>query len=208
MDLSIIALVIAVYTFGLIGHLQQATLPWMLAVTPYVLTVAGIIVLSPFISMQRPTFWLWCVGTYLWGFSVEVLGIATGAVFGQYTYGQTLGFSAWGVPLVIGLNWLLVILGAVAIAGRFVRNPVLFVAFAGALVVLFDYVMEPAAIRLDYWTWSAQDIPVRNYIAWFTVSTIPVITFYVLRLHLSSPVPVAYFLVQLSFFLALRLYFA
>ena len=38
------------------------------------------------------------------------------------------------------------------------------------LMVVFDFVMEPAAVKLRYWTWQDGIIPLQNYIAWFLVS--------------------------------------
>ena len=35
------------------------------------------------------------------------------------------------------------------------------------LMVCFDLLMEPAAIKLDYWTWISGHIPLQNYLVWF-----------------------------------------
>jgi hypothetical protein len=37
---------------------------------------------------------------------------------------------------------------------------------------MFDWIMEPVAIRLDYWTWAGGDIPMQNYFAWFVIATV------------------------------------
>ena len=42
-------------------------------------------------------------------------------------------------------------------------------AITGALMTAFDYVMEPAAIRLGYWSWSGGEVPLANYLGWFTI---------------------------------------
>ena len=40
------------------------------------------------------------------------------------------------------------------------------------LMVCFDLLMEPAAVKLDYWTWMNGDIPLQNYLVWFGLSFI------------------------------------
>ena len=38
------------------------------------------------------------------------------------------------------------------------------------LMVCFDLLMEPAAVKLNYWTWMNGDIPLQNYLVWFGLS--------------------------------------
>jgi putative membrane protein len=42
---------------------------------------------------------------------------------------------------------------------------------AGILATVFDWIMEPVAIHLDYWQWTGGDIPFQNYAAWFLIAT-------------------------------------
>ena len=58
-------------------------------------------------------FLIWCLIVYTVTFSLEVLGTSTGIIFGSYTYGNTLGLKFLGVPLIIGFNWVFVILGSI-----------------------------------------------------------------------------------------------
>ena len=43
------------------------------------------------------------------GVSVEIMGINTGILFGDYTYGDVLGFKLRDVPVLIGVNWFIII---------------------------------------------------------------------------------------------------
>jgi putative membrane protein len=36
-------------------------------------------------------------------------------------------------------------------------------------MTLFDFFMEKAAVKLNYWTWESGTIPIQNYIAWFVL---------------------------------------
>jgi uncharacterized membrane protein len=46
----------------------------------------------------------------------------------------------------------------------------LLVFLAAILAVVFDYVLEPVAINLNYWQWAYNIIPLQNYLAWFLIS--------------------------------------
>lgn len=204
-DRAVIALIVVGFVVGTVGHLVPTTLPFMLRVTPAVLFIMGGIVFVPLLlEERRAAFWLWCAGVYVTTFSLEAVGVAYGFVFGPYTYGATLGPALWGVPLVIGLNWLLVILGSIGLVTRWVRRPLLYVPLVGAVAFVFDYVMEPVALALDYWQWQAPAVPVQNYVAWFLVASVVALIYGALRLDIESRVPQTYMLVQLAFFLILR----
>jgi putative membrane protein len=204
-DKAIIALIVVGYVIGSIGHLVPTNLPFMLRVTPVVLLIMGSIVFIPLLLAERKAaFWLWCAGVYLATFLLEAVGVAHGVIFGPYNYGATLGTTLWGVPLVSGLNWLLVILGSIGLITRWVRHPILSVPLVGVVAFAFDYVMEPVALALDYWQWQTPGIPIQNYVAWFLIASIVAVTHRVLHLETKSRVPQQYVLVQLAFFLILR----
>jgi putative membrane protein len=42
----------------------------------------------------------------------------------------------------------------------------------GTILTLFDLVMEPVAIALNYWRWDQGSVPIDNYITWFILSSI------------------------------------
>lgn len=114
---------------------------------------------------SAPTrFPLWCLLIFMTGFSAELLGVHHGVPFGEYSYSEYLGPRLLSVPLSIGFAWVLVVLLGVGIARN--GSPLL----SALLVMLFDIVMEPAAIRLGLWSWKAEDIPIQNYLSWFGIS--------------------------------------
>ncbi|MDY6893744.1 MAG: carotenoid biosynthesis protein [Chloroflexota bacterium] len=196
---------VTIYIVGIVGHLVPIGLSVMLWLTPFVLLISGIMVLIPLRKTQPLTFWLWCGGVVAITFLVEVIGVTTGAVFGPYEYGSTLGPGIWGVPLLICWNWLFIILGAIGISQR-IRHPVLFAMLVGTLVVLFDFTLEPVAIKLDYWEWHLANIAPQNYFAWFAIAFVAAIGYRGLKLVMDSRIPRSYFAIQLLFFLVLRLF--
>ncbi|MFN8282097.1 MAG: carotenoid biosynthesis protein [Chitinophagales bacterium] len=106
---------------------------------------------------------------FLFGFFIEVLGVKTQVVFGSYYYGKTLGFKVFDVPLTMGLNWLLLIY-CIAVSFNKISNLFLFSFIAAATMTLLDLLIEPIAIKLDFWQWQNNIAPLQNYIAWFILS--------------------------------------
>jgi putative membrane protein len=179
---------------------MEGTRDLMLSMTPFVLLFMGLFVLHPeFLDRNWRLLW-WALGIYLVTFSLEALGVATGLVFGDYGYGDTLGLKAVGVPLVIGFNWVLVVLGALAITRRVVSGPLPVALFAAALTTAFDFVMEPVAIAFDYWTWAGTVPPLHNYAAWFAISFFVALSFEHLKVTTRNGLYIHYFAVQLVFF--------
>jgi putative membrane protein len=163
---------VILYAVGTAAHLYRPTLGLMTAITPWFLLICGLAVIWPSIRTGSRRFLLWGTAVYLVTFFLEALGVATGLVFGEYRYGPTLGLAAFGVPLVIAFNWAVVVYGAVRMTGRRKRSDFMTAVMTGAVATMFDWIMEPVAIRLDYWTWAGGDIPLHNYIAWFVIATI------------------------------------
>ena len=52
----------------------------------------------------------------------EIIGVNYGILFGSYYYGDNLGYSMYGVPLVIGLNWVVLTVSCGNIASYFFEN--------------------------------------------------------------------------------------
>ncbi len=212
------------YAVGIAGHLAEATRPLMLAMTPFFLPAMGALALSGYLRARSdendgsgrapragPRFWLWVAAVLLATWAVEVVGVHTGIVFGDYVYGRGLGIPVLGVPPIIGFNWVLVCLGLllwVAPAAERAGLPPVGIALAtAALATGFDWVMEPVAIELGYWWWAGGDIPLQNYAAWFLIAFGAVWSF--LRLvpaetRRASRLPAYHVAAQLAFFAALR----
>lgn len=117
-------------------------------------------------------FYIWTAVVFVMAIGIEIIGVKTGHIFGVYEYNQLLWPEIGGVPLAIGFSWINLLLSAASISygiKRFelTKKPWIMALLIGMLMVIFDVVLEPAAIRLDYWSWSGGDVPVQNYLAWF-----------------------------------------
>jgi putative membrane protein len=190
---------------GFLFHLWDATFPLMLAMTPYTILGTAILGFLPDVVTRNRKLLLWAAGTFAITLFLEILGVATGAVFGSYTYGPTLGFPVMDVPLLIGINWTLIIMGAAMLVERLTNNPWQVALGTAAITVVFDWIMEPVAIALDYWSWSSSTIPLQNYIAWFVIAFVFATIFSRMKLKTASPIPSLIVVVQALFFSLLRL---
>lgn len=113
--------------------------------------------------------------TFIFTFTLEAMGTATGLVFGFYRYGDALGPKLLDVPLVIGLLWCLIALGfirlSLALLLRFGRPGRWLTLLAAPLgCVFFDLCLEPQAGFIDYWHWRDGAAPLQNFIAWAAIA--------------------------------------
>jgi putative membrane protein len=139
------------------------------------------------------------------GFLVEVIGVSTGVLFGEYTYGATLGFKLFETPLMIGVNWILLSLASFGVSSFFLKKQLPIILLSSLLMVLMDVLIEPIAISLDFWTWALGDIPLQNYIMWFFVSLIMNALISFNRLKIDYRISFGLLLSQILFFTLLSL---
>jgi len=138
------------------------------------------------------------------GYLIEVLGVMTGHVFGSYSYGETLGLKVFGTPLIIGINWMMLIYCVYAIMESTKIFWPLKALTAAVLMVTYDFVMEPVAIRLDMWHWAGGEIPLQNYQAWFIISLVFLSAMHLAKVKTGNRLAPWLFGVQFVFFLALN----
>lgn len=139
------------------------------------------------------------------GFLVEVIGVSTGVLFGEYTYGATLGFKLFETPLMIGVNWILLSLASFGVSSFFLKKQLPIILLSTLLMVLMDVLIEPIAISLDFWTWALGDIPLQNYVMWFFVSFIMNAIMSFNRLKIDYRISFGLLLSQILFFTLLSL---
>ena len=109
---------------------------------------------------------------FLIGMFSEFIGVNYGLIFGEYIYGNNLGFKLFGVPFLIGLNWVILTVICANIASILIKNnSIIHIIILGTLLMLFmDFVMEPIAPKLDLWKFKNLVVPTSNYIGWLIIS--------------------------------------
>lgn len=193
-------------------------------ITPLVILISGLWAIHKCFKKWNVVFWI--IVAYIITFTLEALGVAFSLFFGPYYYGEVLGPKILNVPVVIGLNWVIIILSLVLFSewafDRLIKPSfnnkmrIFFISlFTAILATLFDYIMEPAAIGLNYWTWTLTNnpmiVPIQNYIAWFLISFLFAISYLIIpkikRCSLrESPQSPWFVLIQTVFFIATRIF--
>ena len=128
-------------------------------------------------ASERSKFALMSTSVIVGSFGIEWLGVRTGAIFGVYLYGQALRPAMGGVPISIGCAWFVMLIASTAVAQKIAPKVLAESRFKLAflvalLMVCFDLLMEPAAVKLNYWMWMDNHIPLQNYLVWFGLSFI------------------------------------
>lgn len=161
---------------------------------------------------ERGKFNLWSLLVISTSIGIEWVGVKTGGIFGAYQYGTNLPPYLNGVPLAIGFAWAGMLLASAGIVQKLLRPTFqnklwIWAFFIAFFMTVFDLFMEPAAIRLKYWSWDSIHVPPQNYLAWFVVSYLYA---YTGKKHFKiftsvSPIGLHAYIAQLIYFLLIYL---
>jgi putative membrane protein len=217
-----IALFLAIlfHVCGAIGIIYTPYKNWFIHNTP--ITLLLMTALLVFTQQEKNiAFSLFLVLCYVTGMVTEIIGVNTGYLFGKYEYGTVLGPKFYGVPLLIGINWFIAVFCSGNIVFRlnewvYKKLPgealpsstvqlFSFAIDAALLTTFFDYLLEPAAMKLGLWKWLPDNsIPVYNFGCWFVISTTLLIAFRLLKFDKDNQFAIHLFIIQILFFLALQ----
>jgi bisanhydrobacterioruberin hydratase len=195
--ISVIILVI-VHLAGLLG-LHSSYHDLFLSLTPFNLILSASLLLINHKEFNR-SFIIFMIIVAYCGYLIEVLGVRTGMIFGHYWYEETLGWSLLYVPVVIGVNWFMLVYAAGVISNRIRQNIFIKCAIGSVLLVLLDLLIEQSAHKYHFWSWLDGIIPLQNYLAWFVVSFIFLFLFHSLRFNKENKFAPVLYIVQLLFF--------
>ena len=171
---------------------------------------------------KNANFFFFMASVFIVGFFAEAAGVNTGLLFGDYSYGKVLGIQWLNVPLLIAINWFIIIyccgittqmlllkvIGKGLADGR--QPPMIIKAMSvivdgATLAVVFDWLMEPVAVKLGFWAWrGGGSIPLYNYICWFVISMLLLTVFHFCKFSKHNKFAVNLLLIQEMFFLILR----
>ena len=197
-------ILLSVYAVG-VGGILSPFRDYFLLLTPLNLLFTVFISLKKEPLLRKRNFLAFAGIAWLTGFFIEVAGVHTGVIFGEYWYGKTLGWKVWDVPLMIGVNWLLLSYCAGETVRIFKNLPAWVRALlAAGIMVALDVLIEPVAMQLDFWDWEGHQIPLQNYIAWFVVATFLAIIYQRLPERPVNQVAIFALLLQFLFFVILN----
>ena len=171
---------------------------------------------------KNKSFYFFIGIVFIVGFLSEVVGVNTGLLFGEYHYSKILGIQLFQVPILIAVNWFIIIycsgIGTHVLLNKVINRvakdynepslklKAMSVIFDGAsLAVLFDWLMEPVAIKLGFWTWGVDgSVPFYNYFCWLLISILLLTVFNFFNFRKENKFAVNLLLTQALFFLILR----
>jgi bisanhydrobacterioruberin hydratase len=195
------------YTVGLIGLILPQTFPLFIKLTPIALILSFVcLIIFHEHKIDRKTV-LFFLGVFILSFVIELIGVNTGIVFGHYQYGKGLGFKIFNTPLIIGINWLLLVYASANIVGKFKLNYFFMIIAASSLMLVYDIVLEQLSSKLAMWSWKNHTIPFKNYAAWFIIAFLFNLGIKAFKINTENKISPTIFLCQFMFFVFLYIYF-
>ena len=188
---------ILVYISGSIGFVVNPT--FFSPFTPYTLLLSCFVFLIHS-TLADKKFLVAFFSIAFLGFIIEVIGVKTGLIFGKYSYGNGLGYKLLNVPLVISINWAMLICAGIIVVSRIFANKITVLIVAALLVTLIDLVIEQVAPKLDFWQFEGGLPSLNNYLSWIGVAFFTSYFFYPTIIKGNRNVSFIILILQIIFF--------
>ena len=111
------------------------------------------------------------------GMMSEILGVNYGLIFGDYVYLDNLGVKILGVPVLIGVNWIILTYITGSLSSFIFKNKYVSILMGAILMIALDLLIEPVAPLLGFWIFDLPVVPLQNYIGWFVIGIITQVIF-------------------------------
>ena len=161
---------------------------WQITASVLLLTAASVLLLWRNVGARAAV--LAAAGVVLVTFLAEAIGVATNFPFGEYAYSGGLGWSLFGVSLIVPFAWLMMAYPAWEIANRIItwggkKGVAAKVVLASWAMVAWDVFLDTQMVAAGNWSWQNPEpsligtpgIPLTNYLGWFVVSTLIMLIF-------------------------------
>ncbi len=140
------------------------------------------------------------------GYIIELIGIKTGLLFGNYSYGNGLGLKLLDVPLIISINWAMLICAGIVTVRKVFRNKFIVISVTALLVTFIDLIIEQVAQKLDFWQFDGGLAGLHNYLGWIGVVVFTSYIFYPAIINGNSKVSSIVLILQIIFFTSLFIF--
>ena len=197
-----IAFLCIFFAVGIIGIQMEETNALFIKLIPVALLLSSAFVFYFHTSFDLKTILVFSL-VYFLGLLIEIIGVDTKLIFGHYEYGNGLGIKLFHTPLIIGLNWLMLVYMSTSAAKKIISNSFLQMVLAASLLLAYDIILEQMAPVLQMWYWKGDRIPLQNYIAWFVIALFFNFLFYIFKIKTSNKIAPFVLLFQTCFFLIL-----
>lgn len=138
------------------------------------------------------------------GWIIDAIGTRTGAIFGTYSFGGSLGPKILDTPVMLIVGWATIVYMTYISTSMLPLSNRRLTASAG-LMVLFDILLEPVASRMGMWQFANNDVPFKNYVVWFLLGMLLLQILRRSRVNMSNSVAGPLLAMLLIFLLALNL---
>ena len=142
---------------------------WFIPKTPLNLLIGLGLLLMNLDFRSTKAKWAFVIA-FVVGMAVEILGVATGKIFGVYHYGDNMGIKLLGVPYMIGLYWAVLVSATSMMVRRWFSHSIIVPLVGATAMVVLDIFMEMMAGRFDFWHFGDGIVPLQNYVTWFIVA--------------------------------------
>lgn len=197
----ILGIVVLFYVVGVIGFSLTLTHALFTKLTPLILLLSAVFLAYYDKTENRKNLSFYFLFVFIASFLVEMVGTNTGVLFGDYAYGRGLGIKLWRTPLLIGVNWVLLVYITSAVFAQKLQNGLYQIIFPTLLMVGYDIVMEQIAAKMDMWYWVNGSIPLQNYAMWGALAVVFHVLKHFFNIHIVNKMALPLFVVQVLFFL-------
>ena len=196
-EITSIAIIWLFHVSGILGIIYGNS-EWFISATPLILSINFALLLIN--CNGHKWFFHMVILGFLTGMITEILGVQRGWIFGDYKYGNALGYKILGVPMLIGVNWALLTIITAAIAQQFYENLFMRIVIGVCLMIFLDLLIEPIAPVLDFWAFEGGNAPLQNYIGWTAVAIFLQSIFHYFRIEVKGWFPNQLYILQIIFF--------
>jgi putative membrane protein len=194
------------YLIGVAGMLLPVSSELFILLTPLALLMNfGLLMLHHLSGYNLKTILVFSF-IFISGFVVEIIGVQTGIIFGNYTYGSGLGIKIMDTPVLIGMNWLLLIYTTGSIVQNIKISPFLRIASGTGMMLIYDFVLEHVAPKMNMWSWENNIVPMNNYVSWCLVALVFHSLIEIFGIKLKNPLSIIILVTQFLFFVVLYLF--
>lgn len=204
-ELEIKVFILIFYAVGIIGMLVPSLFPLFVKLVPFAL-ILSFLALTVFHQDRKQRLVFVFLAIYLLGFAIEVIGVNTGSIFGEYAYGNSLGIKLLNTPIIIGLNWLLLVYITSSVFEQFKLPNIAKIVLASSLMVGYDFILEQVAPMLDMWQFTDDNVPFQNYLVWFIFSLFLHSLIKLFRINTQNRLSSIVLIAQFVFFLVLAFF--
>jgi len=165
----------------------EGLLPPPLSFEPFLILLGTLVMRSPLLVGIAPLIdrraAIGVAGLALYAYAIEFVGLRTGWPYGDFHYAIDLGPTVAGVPIGLPVFFLPLVcngyLLSLLLLGDRARTAWIRLPAVIATVVAMDFVLDPGAVALGFWTYpgggSVYGVPFSNFAGWVLSATITVL---------------------------------